>query len=153
MRHVVAAAIVLVLAAGCGSDEPPSKVEPTRSVKSAAAMATSFADRIKGACLQRNNELRQLSRPRNKRQFAGYVASMLNIVRYYRGQLAALHPAGDRRSFARYVRLLRADEASAVRLLQAVRRSDRRAVVRLVSRQRQRSELEQVLLTRLGVSC
>src|SRR3982751_5354925 len=105
MRHVAAAAIVLVLAAGCGGS--PSKVATTH------AAPAGFADRVKVACLQRNDELRELSRPRNKADFAGYIASMLNIVRYYRGQLAALHPNVGRQHFARYRRLLRADEASA----------------------------------------
>jgi hypothetical protein len=148
MRLVVAAAIVLVLAAGCGGGRPSSKVATKRP-----AAPAGFAGRVEGACLQRNDELRQLSRPRNQADFAGYVASMLNIVRYYRGQLAAIHPSDDRQSFAGYTRLLRADEASAVALLKAVRRGNRQAVVRLVARQRDRSALEQALLRRLGVSC
>jgi hypothetical protein len=143
MRLVVAAAIVLVLAAGCGGS--PSKV--------ATPQPASFADRVGGACLERNDELRELSRPHNKADFAGYIASMLNIVRYYRGQLAALHPTVGRQHFARYRRLLRADEASAVALLQAVRRGDRPAAARLVARQRDRSALERALLRRLGVPC
>jgi hypothetical protein len=146
MRLVAAAAIVLVLAAGCGGS--PSMVATTQH-----AAPAGFAARVEGACLQRNDELRQLSRPRNKADFAGYIASMLNIVRYYRGQLAALHPTVGRQHFARYRRLLRADEASAVALLQAVRRGDRPAAARLVGRQRDRSALEQALLRRLGVTC
>jgi hypothetical protein len=144
MRHVAAAAIVLVLAVGCGGGRHSSK---------ATHAPPSFAGRVQVACLQRNGELRQLSRPRNQADFTGYVASLLNIVRYYRGQLAALHPSEGRRYFSRYRRLLRADEASAVALLQAVRRKDRRAVARLVARQRDRSALEQALLRRLGVNC
>ena len=144
MRHVAVAAIVLVLAAGCGSS-PRSATEH--------AKPASFADDVEVACLQRNGELRQLSRPRNQADFSGYIASMLNIVRYYRGQLAALHPAAGRRDFARYRRLLRADEDSVLALLKAVRRKDRRAVGRLVARQRDRSALEQALLRRLGVDC
>jgi hypothetical protein len=146
MRLVVVAAIVLGLAAGCGGS--PSKVATTQHAASA-----SFADRVEGACMQRNDELRELSRPRNKADFAGYIASMLNIVRYYRGQLATLHPTVGRQHFARYRRLLRADEASAVALLKAVRRGNRHAAARLVTRQRDRSALEQALLRRLGVSC
>src|SRR4051794_15973374 len=148
MRHAVAAAIVLVLAAGCGSGRPASKV----AAKQHTAPAT-FADRVEGACLQRNNELRQLSRPRNRVQLAGYVVSMLSIVRYYRGQLAALRPSHGRRYFTRYTRLLRADESSAVAVLKAVRRGDRPAVTRLLTRQQTRSALEQALLKRLGASC
>ena len=148
MRRVVAAAIVLVLAAGCGSGRPSPGGAPAKP-----SHTTRFADRIEGACLQRNDELRQLSRPRNQAEFTGYVASMLNIVRYYRGQLAALHPSNGRQSFARYRRLVRADEASAVALLKAVRRGNRRSVVRLVAQQRDRSALEQALLRRLGASC
>ena len=144
MRHVAAAAIVLVLASGCGGGRPSSK---------ATHAPLSFAGRVQVACLQRNGELRQLSRPRNQADFTGYVASLLNIVRYYRGQLAALHPSDGRRYFSRYRRLLRTDEASAVALLKAVRRKDRRAVARLVARQRDRSALEQALLRRLGVNC
>src|SRR5919197_3022971 len=93
------------------------------------------------------------SSPRNQADFSGYVASLLNIVRYSRGQLAALHPTAKGQYFARYRRLLRADEASAAALLKAVRRKDRRAVTRLVARQRHRSALEQALLRRLGVDC
>jgi hypothetical protein len=144
MRHVAVAAIVLVLAAGCGS---------SRHSATAHAKPASFADNVEAACLQRNGELRQLSRPRNQADFSGYIASMLNIVRYYRGQLAALHPAAGRHDFARYRRLLRTDEASAVALLKAVRRKDRGAVGRLVARQRDRSALERALLRRLGVDC
>jgi hypothetical protein len=146
MRHAVAAAIVLVIAAGCGSGRPASRVATTHA-------APAFADRVQGACLQRNNELRQLSRPRNKTELAGYVVSMLSIVRYYRGQLAALHPSHGRQYFARYTRLLRVDESSAVALLIAVRRGDRRAVTRLLTGQQARSALEQALLKRLGASC
>jgi hypothetical protein len=144
--RLAAAAILLVLAtifaAGCGSGSSNVATKPA-----------GFAERIEGACLQRNEELRQLPRPRSQADFVGYVASMLNIVRYYRGQLAALHPRDGRQSFARYRRLLRADEASAVALLKAERRKDRRAIVRLAARQRDRSEREQALLTRLGVGC
>ena len=144
MRLVAAAAIVLVVATGCGNSS--SKVaKPARPAK--------LSDRIEVACLQRNSELRQLSRPRNQADLSGYIASLLNIVRYYRGQLAALHPTANGQYFARYRRLLRADEASAVALLKAVRREDRRAVTRLVARQRRRSALEQALLRRLGVDC
>jgi hypothetical protein len=145
MRLVAVAAAVLVVATGCGSSSKLTKSQPAARPK--------VADRIEVACLQRNSELRQLSRPRNKADFAGYIASMLNIVRYYRGQLAALHPTVGRQHFARYRRLLRADEASAVALLQAVRRGDRPAAARLVGRQRDRSALEQALLRRLGVTC
>ena len=145
MRLVAAAAIVLVFTTGCGSSKP--NVVPQR------AAPASFANRVEGACLQRNDELRELSRPRNKADFTGYIASMLNIVRYYRRQLAALHPTVGRMHFARYRRLLRADEAAAVALLQAVRRGDRRAAARLAARQRDRSALEQALLRRLGVIC
>ena len=148
----VAGAILLVfttmLAAGCGGSRPSSKVATTQRAGSA-----SFANRIEGACLQRNDELRQLSRPRNQTDFTGYIASMLNIVRFYRGQLAALHPTAGRQHFARYRQLLRADETSAVALLKAVRRGDRRAVARQVAQQHDRSALEQTLLSRLGVSC
>ena len=144
MRLVAAAAIVLLVAAGCGNSS--SKVaKPARPAK--------LSDRIEVACLQRNSELRQLSRPRNQADLSGYIASLLNIVRYYRGQLAALHPTAKGQYFARYRRLLRADEASAAALLKAVRRKDRRAVTRLVARQRHRSALEQALLRRLGVDC
>jgi hypothetical protein len=146
MRHAVAAAIVLVVATGCGSSS--SKV-----ARPQPARPPNLADRIEVACLQRNSELRQLSRPRNQADFSGYIASLLNIVRYYRGQLAALHPSDGRQYFARYRRLLRADETSAVALLKAVRRRDRRAAARLVAQQRNRSSLEQALLSRLGVSC
>jgi hypothetical protein len=142
MRNAAAVALVLVLAAGCGSARtaaPGTKASPV--------------SRIQGACLRRNSELHELSRPTSQADFAGYVASLLNIVRYYRGQLAAIHPSKEPRSFARYRRLLRTDEASAVALLKAVRRSDRRAVARLVSQQRARSAREQALLTRLGVNC
>lgn len=144
MRLVTAAAILLVLAAGCGGGS--SKVAKP-------AKPPSFAARVEHACLQRNSDLHQLSRPRNQADFAGYVVSLLNIVRYYRGQLAALHPSDGRRDFARYRRLLRADEASAVALLKAVRRRNRKAVNRLVARQRDRSAAEQALLRQLGVSC
>ena len=146
MRLVVGTAIVLVLAAGCGGTH--SKVATTRR-----AAPTSFAGRVEVACLQRNDELRQLSRPRNSAEFTGYIASMLNIVRYYRGQLARLHPTVGSRHFARYRQLLRADEASAVALLEAVRRGNRRAAAKLAARQRDRSVLEQALLRHLGVSC
>jgi hypothetical protein len=146
MRHAVAAAIVLVVATGCGSSS--SKV-----ARPQPARPPNLADRIEVACLQRNSELRQLSRPRNQADFSGYIASLLNIVRYYRGQLAARHPSDGRQYFARYRRLLRADETSAVALLKAVRRRDRRAAARLVAQQRNRSSLEQALLSRLGVSC
>jgi hypothetical protein len=145
MRYVAAAAIVLGLAAGCGGGR--SKTTTQR------AAPAGFTAKVQVACLQRNGELRQLSRPRNQADFTGYVASLLNIVRYYRGQLAALQPSKGRRYFARYRRLLRADEASAVALLKAVRRGDRRAAARLVARQRDRSALEQALLRHLGVSC
>src|SRR5690349_13564991 len=147
MRHVVVAAIVLVVAGcgGTGSGHSPKAGQPATPV--------SFVDRIESACLERNGELRQLSRPSSQAGFAEYVASLLSIVRYYRGQLAALHPAGGERYFARYRRLLRADEASAVALLQAVRRRNRHAVARLVAEQRDRSALEQALLRRLRVSC
>jgi hypothetical protein len=145
MRLAVAAAIVLVLAAGCGSDRPASKAAP--------ATRPSPVSRIQGACLQRNDELHQLSRPRSRAEFAGYVASLLNIVRYYRGQLAALHPSDGRQYFARYRRLIRADEASAVAMLMAVRQGKQRTVGRLVTQQRSRSAVEQALLRRLGVSC
>lgn len=142
-----AAAILFVLAttlaAGCGGGS--SKVATTKPA--------SFSDRVQVACLQRNGELRQLSRPRNQADFTGYVVSMLNIVRYYRGQLAALHPSDGRRYFARYRRLVHADEASAVALLEAVRRRNRSAVARLGAQQRNRSAREQALLKRLGVSC
>jgi hypothetical protein len=147
MRHVVASAIVLVLASGCGHGHASKMAAATHSAPAG------FANRVEVACLQRSQELHQLSRPRNEADFTGYVASMLNIVRYYRGQLAALHPTGGRQYFARYRRLLRADEASAVGLLKAVHRRDRRALARLVARQRARSALEQTLLSRLGVSC
>ena len=143
MRAVAAAAILLVLAAGCGGGSP----------KVATKKPASFAVRVEGACLVRNSELHQLSRPRNQADFAGYVVSMLNIVRYYRGQLAALHPSGGRRYFARYRRLVRADEASAVEMLKAARRRDSRALARLVAAQRSRSSREQALLRRIGVSC
>jgi hypothetical protein len=143
MRHVVAAAIVLALAAGCGNSRPAAKTTTTRT----------FSNRVEDACLQRNQELRQLSRPHNKADFTGYVASMLNIVRYYRGQLAALHPSDGRQYFARYRRLVHADEASAVALLEAVRRRNRPAMTRLGAQQRNRSAREQALLKRLGVSC
>jgi hypothetical protein len=143
MRHVVAAAIVLALAVGCGDSRPASQTTTTKT----------FSNRVEDACLQRNQELRQLSHPRNKADFTGYVASMLNIVRYYRGQLAALHPSGGGEYFARYRRLVRADEASAVALLEAVRRRNRPAVARLGAQQRNRSAREQALLKRLGVSC
>ena len=147
MRLVfVAAAIVLVLAAGCGGGR--SKIATPRP-----ATPAGFTGRVEVACLQRNDELRQLSRPRNKADFAGYIASMLNIVRYYRGQLARLHPTVGSQHFARYRQLLLADEASAVALLKAVRRGNRRAAARLAARQRDRSALEQALLRRLGVSC
>jgi hypothetical protein len=115
-----------------------------------------LADGIESACLERNNELNDLGRPKTKKQFALYVVSLLNISHYYRGQLAKLHPefrAGDRKVFAEYLRLLRSDEAAAVALMQAVRRSNRRAVVRLVGEQSRRSTREQALLSRLGVSC
>jgi hypothetical protein len=144
MRYLAAAAIVLVLAAGCGGGRPKTTTQRAPA---------GFASGVQVACLQRNGELRQLSRPRNQADFTGYVASLLNIVRYYRGQLAALQPNDGRRYFARYRRLLRADEASAVALLKAVRRGDRPAVARLMASQRDRSALEQVLLRRLGVSC
>jgi hypothetical protein len=143
MRPIAAAAIVLVLAAGCGSGRPA----PTKRA------APTFADKVEVACLQRNGELQQLSRPRNQVDFVGYVVSMLNIVRYYRGQLAALHPKAGGDAFARYRRLLRADEASAVALLKAVRGRNRRAVARLMAEQRSRSSREQALLKRVGVSC
>src|ERR1041385_1189923 len=130
MRYVVAAAVVLVVATGCGSSSRVAKSQP--------ATRSKFADRIEVACLQRNSELRQLSRPHNKADFAGYIASMLNIVRYYRGQLAGLHPTVGNQHFARYRQLLRADEASAVALLMAVRRSNRRAAAKLAARQRDR---------------
>ena len=143
MRAVAAAAILLLLAAGCGG----------RSPKVATKKPPSFAARVEGACLLRNSELHQLSRPRNQADYAGYVVSMLNIVRYYRGQLAALHPSDGQGDFARYRRLLRADEASAVAMLNAVRRQDRPALTRLVAEQRSRSSHEQALLSRLGVSC
>jgi hypothetical protein len=142
MRLLVAAAIVVVLAAGCGGGR-----------KAAPVAKASPVSRIQGACLQRNSELGELSRPSTQAEFEGYVVSLLNIVRYYRGQLAAIHPSKGPRYFARYRGLLRADEASAVALLKAVRRSDRRAVARLVSGQRARSAREQALLKRLGVSC
>jgi hypothetical protein len=148
----VGAAILLVfatmLAAGCGGSRPSSKVRTTQR-----AAAAGFASRVESACLRRNDELRQLSQPRNQADFTGYIASMLNVVRFYRGQLAALHPTVGRQHFARYGRLLRADEASAVALLKAVRRGDRRAATRLVAQQRDRSTLEQTLLKGLGVSC
>jgi len=148
MRLVAAAAIVVALVAGCGGSRSPSKVAtPQRAVP------VSFTSRVESACLQRNDELRQLSRPRTQAGFAEYIASLLSIVRYYRGQLAALHPSGGSQYFARYRRLLRADEASAVALLKAVRRRNRSAVARLVGRQRDRSALEQTLLRRLRVSC
>jgi hypothetical protein len=146
MRHVVVAAIVLALAAGCGGSR--SKVATSHP-----ATPVSFSNRIALACLARNNELHQLSRPRTQADFAEYIASLLNIVRSYRGQLAALHPTGGSQYFAHYRRLLRADEASAVALLKAVRSGNRRAVARLVTRQRDRSALEQALLRRLRVSC
>src|ERR1051325_7639257 len=142
MRHVVAAAIVLVLAAGCGNSRPASKTTTTRT----------FSSRVEDACLQRNQELRQLSRPRNKADFTGYVVSMLKIVRYYRGQLAALHPSDGRQYFARS-RRLHAGGASAAALREAVRRRNRPAVARLGAQQRDRSAREQALLERLGVSC
>ena len=138
-----AAAVLLVIAAGCagGRHASPQHAAPT------------FANRVQVACLERNGELRQLSRPRNQADFAGYVVSMLNIVRYYRGQLAALHPSDGYRSFARYRRLVHADEAAAVALLKAVRLRNRPAVARLGAQQRERSAREQALLRRLGVSC
>lgn len=144
MRLVAAAATLVVLAAGCGSGSR----EAAKPAKPA-----SFAARVEGACLQRNSELHQLPRPRNQADLAGYVVSMLNIVRYYRGQLAALHPSGGRGDFARYRRLVRADEATATSLLEAAYRRNHKAVVRLLALQRDRSAREQALLKRLGVDC
>src|SRR5919206_4755715 len=103
MRHVVAAAIVLLLAAGCGNSRPSAP----------RATKLSPVSRIQRACLQRNDELRELSRPRNPAEFAGYVASLLNIVRYYRGQLAAVRPGSGRQDFVRYRRRLAAHLRSA----------------------------------------
>jgi hypothetical protein len=156
MRKVAAAAIILAASAlvtACGSTKSASPAA-LRSPPTGAYQK--FADGIERACLERRNELHGLKRPQTKAEFADYIATLLNIARYYHGQLAALHPAyraGERATFTRYMRLLRADEASAVTLLKAVRRSDRRAVLRVVALERRRSAVEQRLMSRLGVSC
>jgi hypothetical protein len=155
MHKVAAAALILAASAlvtACGSSKSASPA--LRSPPTGAYQR--FVDGIESACLERRNELHDLERPQTKAQFADYVATLLNIARYYRGQISALHPAyraGDRATFTRYLRLLRGDEASAVTLLKAVRRSDRRAELRVVALERRRSAVEERLMSRLGASC
>ena len=145
---------------GAGVDRRSAQVPDSASPAALRTPPTgayaNFSDGIESACLERNNELHGLSRPKTKRDFALYVVSLLNIDHYYRGQLSKLQPAfraGDKKVFGEYLRLLRSDETTAVALMQAVRRSNSHAVVRLVGEQSRRSVREQALLGRLGVSC
>jgi hypothetical protein len=114
------------------------------------------ASGIEGACLEMNNELHDVAQPRTKAEFEKYVRKLSRIARDYRRKLEALNPVfrpGDRAIFTRYLRMLRTDDHLALAVRDAVLRSDRPALLRLVQRQRARDAAEHALLSRLGATC
>src|SRR5689334_8384510 len=114
------------------------------------------ASEIENACLDMNNELHSVAQPQTRAEFENYVRKLARIARDYRRSLEALHPVfrpGDRGIFARYLRMLRADDRLALAVRDAVRRGDRPALLRVVQQQRRRNAAEHALLSRLGATC